>query len=194
MTRRLLRQERRDCATWCRTTCSSSWRLVAMEPPAALDAISIRDEKVKVFKSIRPIRARACRSVSPCAGNTAPANIATASRPTRVPKEKTSRQIRRRKLSLRSSSTSTTGAGAAMPFYLRTGKFLTEEVERNRGAISLAAADAVSEAVRLAGYPNDLIIRVQPDEGMSWRSERQSAGRHDEHQVGGARFLLQDRI
>ena len=31
--------------------------LVAMEPPYALDAQSIRDEKVKVYKSIRPIRA-----------------------------------------------------------------------------------------------------------------------------------------
>src|ERR1700722_11253490 len=30
--------------------------LVAMEPPVALDATSIRDEKVKVFQSIRPIR------------------------------------------------------------------------------------------------------------------------------------------
>jgi len=30
--------------------------LVAMEPPSALDAQSIRDEKVKVYKSIRPIR------------------------------------------------------------------------------------------------------------------------------------------
>src|SRR4051812_4074991 len=30
--------------------------LVAMEPPCALDAQSIRDEKVKVYRSIRPIR------------------------------------------------------------------------------------------------------------------------------------------
>src|SRR5258708_13550445 len=30
--------------------------LVAMEPPAALDAVSIRDEKVKVYKSVRPLR------------------------------------------------------------------------------------------------------------------------------------------
>src|SRR5204863_1941217 len=30
--------------------------LIAMEPPAALDAISIRDEKVKVYKSVRPLR------------------------------------------------------------------------------------------------------------------------------------------
>src|SRR5438309_6134110 len=30
--------------------------LVAMEPPAALDAVSIRDEKTKVYKSVRPIR------------------------------------------------------------------------------------------------------------------------------------------
>lgn len=33
--------------------------LVAMEPPAALDAESLRDEKVKVLKSIRPIPASA---------------------------------------------------------------------------------------------------------------------------------------
>ncbi|HSV16744.1 MAG TPA: glucose-6-phosphate dehydrogenase, partial [Tepidisphaeraceae bacterium] len=31
--------------------------LVAMEPPAALDAVSIRDEKVKVYKSVRPFDA-----------------------------------------------------------------------------------------------------------------------------------------
>ncbi|HSU66508.1 MAG TPA: glucose-6-phosphate dehydrogenase, partial [Tepidisphaeraceae bacterium] len=30
--------------------------LVAMEPPAALDAVSIRDEKVKVYKSVRRLR------------------------------------------------------------------------------------------------------------------------------------------
>src|SRR5580704_7149095 len=30
--------------------------LVAMEPPVALDATSIRDEKVKVYRSIRPMR------------------------------------------------------------------------------------------------------------------------------------------
>src|SRR5438105_6705284 len=33
--------------------------LVSMEPPAALDAVSIRDEKTKVYKSIRPIRKEA---------------------------------------------------------------------------------------------------------------------------------------
>src|SRR5262249_40343614 len=33
--------------------------LIAMEPPVALDAKSIRDEKVKVYRSIRPIRADA---------------------------------------------------------------------------------------------------------------------------------------
>src|SRR5204863_7550336 len=32
--------------------------LVAMEPPAALDTVSIRDEKVKVVKSIRPVDPR----------------------------------------------------------------------------------------------------------------------------------------
>src|SRR5690606_10797432 len=30
--------------------------LVAMEPPAGLDSVAVRDEKVKVYQSVRPIR------------------------------------------------------------------------------------------------------------------------------------------
>ena len=42
--------------------------LTAMEPPAGLDADAIRDEKVKVLKSLRPIRATDVRKhVSTCA-------------------------------------------------------------------------------------------------------------------------------
>ena len=36
--------------------------LVAMEPPATMDAESLRDEKVKVLKSIRPVRQSAVRA------------------------------------------------------------------------------------------------------------------------------------
>ena len=38
--------------------------LVAMEPPATLDAEALRDEKVKVLKSIRPIPKSAVRAQS----------------------------------------------------------------------------------------------------------------------------------
>jgi len=38
--------------------------LVAMEPPASMDAESLRDEKVKVLKSIRPVSQKAVRAQS----------------------------------------------------------------------------------------------------------------------------------
>ena len=43
------------CATWSRTICSRCWRTSAMEPPARTDSESLRDEKVKVLKSIPPL-------------------------------------------------------------------------------------------------------------------------------------------
>ena len=44
------------CATWCRTTCSSSSRWWRWSRRARFEADAIRDEKVKVLKSIRPMR------------------------------------------------------------------------------------------------------------------------------------------
>jgi len=38
--------------------------LVAMEPPARLDPAAVRDEKVKVLRSLRPITAREVESHS----------------------------------------------------------------------------------------------------------------------------------
>ena len=41
---------RARCATWCRTTCSSSSSLTAMEPPISFDADAVRDEQAKVLR------------------------------------------------------------------------------------------------------------------------------------------------
>jgi glucose-6-phosphate 1-dehydrogenase len=70
--------------------------LIAMEPPAMLDADALRDEKVKVLRSIRPI---------------APAAVgAHAFRPA-ISRRRASRKARPRKPTSPPSSTSTTGAG-----------------------------------------------------------------------------------
>src|SRR5205814_9985849 len=45
--------------------------LVAMEPPVALDAISIREEKVKVFRSIRQIRPAPAEELTLCGQSSA---------------------------------------------------------------------------------------------------------------------------
>ena len=52
--RRLLRQRRRACATWCRTTCSSCWRMTAMEPPNSFDADAVRAEAGRVLEAVPP--------------------------------------------------------------------------------------------------------------------------------------------
>ena len=93
--------------------------LVAMEPPAALDATSIRDEKVKVYKSVRQMDARTGRLPTPSAANTVPANSKT--NPAMKADRRLSQGPRRRaglaapKRSPPSSSSSTIGDGAACP-------------------------------------------------------------------------------
>ena len=47
--------------------------LVAMEPPSALDADAVRDEKLKVLRALKPIGAARCGRRARCAANTGPA-------------------------------------------------------------------------------------------------------------------------
>ena len=47
--------------------------LIAMEPPVSLEAESVRDEKVKLLKSIRAADARGRGADRSCAANTLPA-------------------------------------------------------------------------------------------------------------------------
>ncbi len=101
--------------------------LVAMEPPAALDAVSIRDEKVKVYRVRPPDPARAGRSVR-------------RPRPVRRGRSRAARKrpaIRKEKDVPADSRTETFVAmklfidnwrWSGMPFYLRTGKFLPEKL------------------------------------------------------------------
>jgi len=144
--------------------------LVAMEPPAALDATSIRDEKVKVYKSVRPMHpnmvdAQAIR------GQYGPGQYLNKSDLKPTPGYLQARGVAPK------SRTETFAAiklyidnwrWSGMPFYLRTGKCLPEKlseiVVRFRSP-PLTLFQKQCDQV----FPNDLIIRVQPEEGMSWR-------------------------
>ena len=144
--------------------------LVAMEPPAALDSISIRDEKVKVYKSVRQMEAR-LTDTHAIRGQYGPGQYKdkTGMKPT--PGYTKARGV------APGSRTETFSAiklfidnwrWSGMPFYLRTGKCLPEKlseiVVRFRSP-PLTLFQKKSDAV----YPNDLVIRVQPEEGISWR-------------------------
>jgi len=144
--------------------------LVAMEPPAALDSVSIRDEKVKVYKSVRQVRPNLVDSQA-VRGQYGPGQFKDKSG-----MKPTAGYLKARGVSP-GSRTETFSAiklfidnwrWSGMPFYLRTGKCLPEKlseiVVRFRSP-PLTLFQKQCDDV----YPNDLVIRVQPEEGISWR-------------------------
>jgi len=141
--------------------------LVAMEPPAALDAVSIRDEKVKVFKSIRHMRPEHADQFA-IRGQYGPGQAGDA---------KTAGYLKEKDVPP-DSKTETFAAlrlfidnwrWSGMPFYLRTGKFLTEKLSEIVVRFRSPPLALFQKQCDTSVFPNDLIIRVQPDEGMSWR-------------------------
>ncbi len=144
--------------------------LVAMEPPAALDAISIRDEKVKVYKSIRRMDPSLI-ATNAIRGQYGPGQYKDKSGLKPTPGYLKARGV------APGSRTETFSAiklfidnwrWSGMPFYLRTGKCLPEKlseiVVRFRSP-PLTLFQKQCDTV----FPNDLVIRVQPEEGISWR-------------------------
>jgi glucose-6-phosphate 1-dehydrogenase len=141
--------------------------LVAMEPPVALDAQSVRDEKVKVYRSVRPPRTADVDSFSVRGQYTAGEHDG----------HKTEGYLKEKEV----SPTSTTETFAAvklyvdnwrwsgMPFYLRTGKFLEEKLSEIVVRFRSPPLTLFQKQCEAPVYPNDLVIRVQPEEGISWR-------------------------
>jgi glucose-6-phosphate 1-dehydrogenase len=136
--------------------------LVAMEPPASYDADSIRNEKVKVLRSIRPIRGEdvhheTVRGQYARGGDGSPAyreepGVAPGSR------VETFAALRLWLDSWR---------WADVPFFLRTGKRLaskTTEVVINFRPAPNPVMDLVENE---APSPNALVLRIQPREGIS---------------------------
>jgi glucose-6-phosphate 1-dehydrogenase len=142
--------------------------LVAMEPPAALDAQSIRDEKVKVYKSVRPIRPGQADQYA-IRGQYGPGDYNNGIKTNGYLKAKdippTSRTETFAALKIFIDNWRWSGT----PFYIRTGKAmpkkLSEVVVRFRSPPQTLFQKQCESPV----YPNDLIIMVAPDEGMSWR-------------------------
>ena len=141
--------------------------LVAMEPPAALDAVSIRDEKVKVFKSIRQIREEHVDQYT-VRGHYTAGNIGGKPTPgylkeKDVPPDSKTETFAALKLYVDNWRWS------GMPFYLRTGKGLAEKLSEIVVRFRSPPLTLFQKQCASPVYPNDLIIRVHPDEGMSWR-------------------------
>ena len=139
--------------------------LMAMEPPLSLEAESIRDEKVKLLKSIRPFSAEdAAQHV--VRGQYLAGTVDGAMRPgyRQEPKVKPDSNVETY-VALKLFIDNWRWSG--VPFFLRTGKNLPISASEVR--IQFQRTPNVLFAARCGPRlaPNALTLRLQPDEGIS---------------------------
>ena len=148
--------------------------LTAMEPPSLFEAERVRDEKVKVFRSIRPFPSGKIEDVV-VLGQYGEGKI----NGVKVP-------CYRDEPGVRAGSVTPTFAALkvlidnwrwnGVPFYLRSGKRLlrkkAEIAVHFKPAPHLMFARALGETIE----PNTLVLRLQPDEGISLHFQAKTPG------------------
>ncbi len=152
--------------------------LVAMEPPVSFDANQYRDEKVKVLRSIRPIPAKKTDEFV-IRGQYGSGNVCTQTGTEKVPGYRGEKGVR-------PNSTTETFAALKLfvdnwrwqgvPFYLRSGKRLKAQsteiaIQFKNVPHSMFASMGIDQFP-----PNVLLIRIQPDEGISLSFEAKHPG------------------
>jgi len=139
--------------------------LVAMEPPVAFDANAVRDEKVKVLRSIRPIRPkelaeRAARGQYGPGFIEGEAVVGYHDAPEVAPESRTETFVA---LKLFVDNWRWEGT----PFYLRHGKRLPKRATEIAIQFRAVPHHLFSEDAREGMEPNTLVVRIQPEEGIS---------------------------
>jgi glucose-6-phosphate 1-dehydrogenase len=148
--------------------------LFAMEPPVDFGADSVRDEKVKVLRALRPLSPAdvAARTVRGQYGPGGVAGVAVPGyreEPDVAPDSRTETFLAMR-LDI------DTWRWGAVPFYIRAGKRLAKKVTD----ISVHFRPVPHRLFRdLPPEGNLLALRVQPDEGISLRFTAKVPGSHD---------------
>jgi len=137
--------------------------LVAMEPPASLDAQAVRDEKRKV---LRAVRLPADPNTAWVRGQYGPGSFA--GRP--IPGYRQEEGVDP------NSNTETyvairafieTWRWSDVPFYLRTGKRLPKRITEVAILFRCPPMAMFAEVEEMPQAVNELILRIQPDEGIS---------------------------
>jgi glucose-6-phosphate 1-dehydrogenase len=141
--------------------------MVSMEPPAAMTADAVRDEKLKVLRSLRPIGAEDATQLTVRGQYRAGASNGGA-----VPgyvdelvKLDPNRKDSRTETFVALKAEVDNWRWAGVPFYLRTGKRLAERVSE----IVVAFKPVPHSIFEQASGPvmaNKLVLRLQPDEGV----------------------------
>jgi glucose-6-phosphate 1-dehydrogenase len=148
--------------------------LTAMEPPIGFSAFAVRDEKVKLLRAVRPIASEEVFETA-VRGQYGPGKMGGKE----VPGYRQEHGV------AKDSPTPTYAAikfsidnwrWESVPFYLRSGKRLAKRVTEiaiqfKRPPLLLFKSCAVEDV-----NPNVLVIRIQPDEGVSLRFEVKPPG------------------
>jgi glucose-6-phosphate 1-dehydrogenase len=138
---------------------------VCMEPPTSFDADKVRDEKVKVLEAITPPRVedvphmavRGQYAAGVVGGESAPGYLEEEGVPPDSRTE-TYAALRLEVLDWR---------WAGVPFYLRTGKRLARKVTEIAIRLKPVPHVAFQAHGSLGIQPNELVLMVQPDEGVT---------------------------
>ncbi len=132
--------------------------LVAMEPPASFEATALRNEKVKVLSSIRPMQEEDVIQ------NTVHAQYKGYREEQGVNTESTTPTYATIKLQIDN------WRWQGVPFYLRSGKSLREKLSQI--VIQFKRPPHLLFPSESNGMtPNMLVLYLQPDEGVHWRFE-----------------------
>ena len=138
--------------------------LVAMEPPASGDANALRDEKLKVLRSLRPITGDTISKVSVRGQYRGVASETTSvkSYQDELPDD---RKGSRTETFVALKAEIDNWRWAGVPFYIRTGKRMAAKVSE----IVIQFADiphSIFSESDAPAKPNKFVIRLQPDEGV----------------------------
>jgi len=141
--------------------------LVAMEPPASLSANAVRDEKIKAMQAVRDINQEHVADFA-VRGQYGPGSVGGVPVPGYREEPGVSPE----------SATETYAAirllfdnwrWAGVPFYIRSGKRLPKRVTEIAIQFKEAPHLLFSQLAEQVLEPNVLVVRVQPDEGITLR-------------------------
>ncbi|MDQ6915483.1 MAG: glucose-6-phosphate dehydrogenase [Actinomycetota bacterium] len=138
---------------------------VCMEPPSSFDADKVRDEKVKVIEAIQPpaveavpkMAVRAQYGPGVVAGEPVPGYLDEKG----VPKDSRTETYAALRLEV------SNWRWAGVPFYLRTGKRLARKVTEIAIKLKPVPHLAFQAHGSVGVQPNELVLMVQPDEGVT---------------------------
>jgi glucose-6-phosphate 1-dehydrogenase len=135
--------------------------LLCMEPPVTFTADEVRDEKVKVLRAIRPPRPDETVRAQYTSGTVGGEDVCGYLEEEGVPPDSETETFASLRLEV------DTWRWNGVPFYLRTGKRLARKVTEIAVILKPVPHLAFAQAGSLGVQPNQLILHVQPNEGVS---------------------------